>query len=77
MSSSFPWDHPLIAHVLSETCTDPDCEVHNVDVGLEEDVLTAANVAFFCAGFMKAAEGCSPEALLEMLGPKAREMYGT
>lgn len=39
----------LLAHVL-ETCDDPDCEVHQIEVGLAEETVTDADLAFFVAG---------------------------
>lgn len=39
----------LLAHVLDE-CSDPDCEVHQIEVGLDEETVTDAQLAFFIAG---------------------------
>ena len=39
----------LLAHVLAP-CADPDCEVHCIEVGLSEDTVTDADLAFFIAG---------------------------
>ncbi len=39
----------LLAHVLDE-CQDPDCEVHQIEVGLDEETVTDAQLAFFIAG---------------------------
>jgi len=44
--------HQLLQHVLENNCTDPDCEVHNPEVGFAEEVVTEADIAFFYAGAM-------------------------
>ena len=40
----------LLRHVLADECEDPDCEIHHVEVGLREDTVTPANLAFYLAG---------------------------
>lgn len=42
--------HQLLRHVLDDVCEDPDCEVHQIEVGLEEHTVTQADLAFFIAG---------------------------
>jgi hypothetical protein len=39
-------------HALQDICTDPDCEIHNWSIGLEEEVSNLTNVAFWVAGYM-------------------------
>ena len=39
----------LLAHVL-DVCDDPDCEIHHIEVGLAEETVTDAQLAFFIAG---------------------------
>jgi hypothetical protein len=39
-----------LKHVLADDCQDPDCELHNIDVALEEQVVGANEAAFFLAG---------------------------
>lgn len=39
-----------LAHVLQNDCTDPDCELHNVEVAIEEETVNMTDVAFFLAG---------------------------
>lgn len=39
----------LLAHVM-EPCDDPDCEIHNIAVGLSEGTVTQVELAFFIAG---------------------------
>lgn len=46
--------HPLLQHVMEETCTDPDCEVHNIEVAVEEQVVSETDVAFWLAGYLRA-----------------------
>lgn len=41
----------LLAHVLKNDCRDPDCEVHNIEVALEERTVNKVDVAFWLAGF--------------------------
>lgn len=40
----------LMDHVLADDCTDPDCEIHNLDVAQAERVVTLGDCAFFLAG---------------------------
>ena len=40
----------LLAHVLKDDCTDPDCEIHNILVGAEEGTISEADLAFWLAG---------------------------
>jgi len=39
-------------HALQDICSDPDCEIHNWEVGYAEETVNLTNVAFFVAGFM-------------------------
>lgn len=39
----------LLAHVL-DVCDDPDCEIHRIEVGLAEETVSNADLAFFIAG---------------------------
>lgn len=39
-----------IDHVLANNCTDPDCELHNPAVAVEEEVIGNTDLAFFYAG---------------------------
>lgn len=45
-----------LKHALANNCTDPDCEIHNPDVGIQEGTVSLTNLAFFVAGACKAAE---------------------
>ena len=46
----------LLRHVLEDSnCGDPDCEVHNIDVAIEEEVVRQGDVAFWLAGFRAGA----------------------
>jgi hypothetical protein len=38
-------------HALADTCTDADCEIHNLDVAFAEGVIGLTEMAFFVAGF--------------------------
>jgi len=40
----------LLRHVLADDCEDADCEIHHLEVGLQENTVTAANLAFYLAG---------------------------
>jgi hypothetical protein len=40
-----------LAHVILNQCSDPDCELHNPDVGFEEGTVTKTDLAFFIAGW--------------------------
>jgi hypothetical protein len=39
-------------HALADICTDPDCEIHNLDVALGEGTINLTDVAFYVAGYM-------------------------
>lgn len=41
---------PLLLHVMVNDCTDPDCEIHNIDVACEEQVIGQNELAFWLAG---------------------------
>lgn len=41
----------LLAHVLGGNCTDPDCEIHHIEVGLSENTIQDGDLAFWLAGF--------------------------
>jgi hypothetical protein len=44
-------------HVISEVpCTDPDCEIHNPEVGLAEEVVSHTDAAFYYAGAVEVME---------------------
>lgn len=44
-------DDTNLRHVLYEgRCEDPDCEIHNIDVAIEERVISGTNLAYFYAG---------------------------
>jgi hypothetical protein len=53
----------LIEHAKSE-CSDPDCELHNIDVAIAESVVSDTNVAYFFAG-QKTAGGDLVRSLVE------------
>ena len=40
----------LLHHVAYESCDDPDCEIHRIEVGLDEETVTPVQLAFFIAG---------------------------
>jgi hypothetical protein len=42
-------------HALEDTCTDPDCEIHNIDVAWGEQVISKTDVAMFVAGYFAGA----------------------
>ena len=48
--------HSLLAHVLAP-CSDPDCEVHCIEVGLAEETVTDTDLAFFIAGAQAMSKG--------------------
>lgn len=39
----------LLRHAL-DVCDDPDCEIHQIEVGLDEHTVTRHDLAFFIAG---------------------------
>jgi hypothetical protein len=42
-------------HALEDTCTDPDCEIHNIDVAWGEQVIGKTDLAFWIAGYFAGA----------------------
>ena len=40
----------LLKHVTEEICEDPDCEIHQIEVGLAELTVGDTDLAFFIAG---------------------------
>jgi hypothetical protein len=40
-----------LQHALMGICTDPDCEIHNPEVGIAEQTVTPTDLAFFVAGY--------------------------
>lgn len=40
-----------LQHALDDNCTDPDCEIHNPDVGFLEESVDLTDLAFFVAGY--------------------------
>ena len=53
----------LLAHVLGP-CDDPDCEIHRIEVGLQEETVTDVQLAFFIAGVQAMQEeGYDPEVI--------------
>jgi hypothetical protein len=46
-----------LAHVIEDACTDPDCEIHNITVGLDEETVSGTDMAFYLAGVKAAHEG--------------------
>lgn len=45
-----------LKHALANDCEDPDCEIHNPDVGIREGTVSLTNLAFFVAGACKAGK---------------------
>lgn len=44
-----------LAHALEDVCTDPDCEIHNPDVGFGEETVGLTDLAFYIAGYFAGA----------------------
>jgi hypothetical protein len=42
-------------HAIADLCTDPDCEIHNLDVAWGEQVISKTDVAFYIAGYFAGA----------------------
>lgn len=58
-------EHPLVKHALENNCHDNDCELHNLDVALAEEVIGPSEFAYYIAGGLAMADliyhGLSPE----------------
>ena len=48
--------HSLLQHVLDDNCTDPDCEIHHIDVAVEEEVIRQTDLAFWLAGALSMSD---------------------
>lgn len=55
--------HMLLRHVVEDTCTDPDCEVHNIEVAAQEEVVSDTDIAFWLAGYQRAMKVVDSEIL--------------
>lgn len=44
-----------LQHALDDNCTDPDCEIHNPDVGFGEETVGLTEYAFYIAGYLAGA----------------------
>lgn len=51
-------DENNLRHALENNCDDPDCEIHNPDVGIREGTVSFTNLAFYIAG------ACNMQAML-------------
>lgn len=49
-----PSNRTVLDHVLKGMCSDPDCEVHQIVVGLQEETVGAHDLAMFIAGYQYA-----------------------
>jgi len=38
-------------HALQDICSDPDCEIHHPEVGIEEHTVSLTCLAYFVAGY--------------------------
>jgi hypothetical protein len=63
-------------HALADLCTDPDCEIHNYDIALEEEVINLTNLAFFVAGYFAgiAALGDQQDSVKQNLRDEIRQV---
>ena len=42
----------LLEHAIRNNCQDPDCELHNIDVAIAEQVIGDVELAYYYAGAM-------------------------
>lgn len=61
----------LLRHVL-DVCEDPDCEIHKIDVGLDDHTVADTDLAFYIAG-AQAMELAIRKAFFRRLGSNSRE----
>jgi hypothetical protein len=45
-----------LKHAIANNCTDPDCEIHHPEVGLEEETIDKTDLAFYLAGMFAGVE---------------------
>jgi hypothetical protein len=50
-------------HAIADLCTDPDCEIHNPDVAMQEEVIGLTDLAFYIAGYFAGAAAAGDKAL--------------
>ena len=62
----------LLEHARKGWCTDPDCELHHIEVAIEEEVVTPADVAFWLSGWAAAVHHMT-QALEEVRDEAIRE----
>jgi hypothetical protein len=46
----------LLSHALQGMCQDNDCELHRIEVAIEEEVVRESDVAFWLAGWSAAMD---------------------
>lgn len=61
----------LLRHALN-VCDDPDCELHQVEVGFDEGTVTPASLAFFVAGAQAMELAIRRSFYLRRCDPEAR-----
>lgn len=49
-------DQRNLFHVYEQDCKDPDCEIHNPQVGISEGTVSLTNVAFYYAGALEVVD---------------------
>jgi hypothetical protein len=49
-----------LLHVLGPPCTDPDCELHNISVAIEEQVISPTDMAYWLCGVFALGELVEP-----------------
>jgi hypothetical protein len=50
------WNNTNLQHAIANNCTDPDCEIHNIDIAIAEEVIDETNLAFYYAGMYAGVE---------------------
>lgn len=63
--------HQNLQHAMANNCTDPDCEIHNPEVGREEETVDDTMLAFYLAGYFAGIEYTVSE--LVEVGDNARD----
>jgi len=60
----YPWanapDLGNLLHMLEASCTDPDCELHNIEVAIEEEVISPTDMAYWLSGVFAFAKLIEP-----------------
>lgn len=53
MAESEPIVNKVFVHVMAGMCSDPDCEIHQIEVGIVEGTVSPNEAGWFLAGMQR------------------------